>query len=282
MLQVSSLVNKVFDGLFYPFQTLSPFWVLTIVSLLTAIVMLLIFRRVSNQTGIRQTKNLIKAHFLEIPIFRHDLRSIFQAQGRIMRYNLTYMKYAVMPMLVMILPIVLILIQLNLRLGYLPLEPGQSTIVSIKLEEGTLRKDFHNSMALNPSLVLHTSKGVEVETPPLRIIDEDEVDWRIRAKRAGKYDLVFHMGEEKFKKMVRVTERIGGFAPLTDRASFLGQFLNPVEPPLPGNGVIESIKVNYAARNFSIYGWNIHWIILYFALSIIFAFALKGVFGVEV
>ena len=282
MTQVGMLVNKICDGLFYPFQTLSPFWVLVIVSLITAIVMLLIFRGVSNQTGIRQAKDLIKAHFLEIPLFRHDLGIIFKAQGKILRNNLTYMKYAVMPMLVMIPPIGIVLIQLNFRFGYVPLQPEHSTIVSIKLKEGILKKEFYNSTGPKTSLALHAPQGLEVETPPLRIIDKDEIDWRIKAKRAGRFELIFHIGGEEFKKIVRVADGLGGFAPFLERASFLGQFLNPVETPLPSNGAIESINVNYSVKYFSIYGWHIHWIILYFALSILFAFALKGVFGVEV
>jgi hypothetical protein len=244
--------------------------------------MLLIFRWVSNQSGIRHIKDLIKAHFLEIPLFRHDLGIIFQAQRKILRLNLTYMRYALTPMLVMIFPIALILIQLNLYLGYIPLKPGQAAIVSLKLKSGSLRGDSNTSQNLKAQLELKASKGLDIETPPLRIIDEDEVDWRIRATKYGNFDLIFKVAGQEYKKIVLVTDKLVGVAPSIDRASFVSQILNPLEPPLPSDSIVESIKVGYETRGFRIYHWSIHWIILFFGLSILFAFALKGLFKVEV
>ena len=45
---------------------------------------------------------------------------------------------------------------------------------------------------------------------------------------------------------------------------------------------LESIKINYPKRDLSLFGWNIHWMILFFVFCMVFAFALKGVVGVEI
>ena len=65
-------------------------------------------------------------------------------------------------------------------------------------------------------------------------------------------------------------------------SSFLDEIFNPGEKPLPKKLGIKSIEVAYPAQRMSLFGWRIHWLVAFFALSIIFGFAFKGVFKVEI
>ena len=170
-------LSRFFDLLMWPFQSLDPLWSLALFSLVTGIIMLLIFRYTSDQKGIKETKDLIKAYLLEIRLFKDDLRIQLSAQKNILRHNMTYMKHALKPMLFMIIPVVVILIQLDGWFGYRPLKPGESAIVSVKLS-GNDRKALSD-------LTVDADNGLTVETPPLRIPMENEVDWRIRAMSPG-------------------------------------------------------------------------------------------------
>jgi hypothetical protein len=65
-----------------------------------------------------RVKNLIKAHFLELRIYKNDIYATLSSQKKILRSNLTHMKLAFVPATIMFIPILFILIQINLRYGY--------------------------------------------------------------------------------------------------------------------------------------------------------------------
>ena len=58
--------------------------------------------------------------------------------------------------------------------------------------------------------------------------------------------------------------------------------LNPGEPPLDPSAGLESVRVGYPAAGIALLGWNVHWLALFFLLSIAIGYLLKGVLGVEV
>ena len=70
---------------------------LAVVSLATAILMLLSFKRTSNQTRLAAVKRQIHAAIFEIRLFNDDLRAIFRAQREILRHNLTYLRLSLRP-----------------------------------------------------------------------------------------------------------------------------------------------------------------------------------------
>ena len=55
------ILEAVFDVLFAPFRSLGPWPGMIFISLATGILMLLIFKKTSNQEGIKRAKNQIKA-----------------------------------------------------------------------------------------------------------------------------------------------------------------------------------------------------------------------------
>jgi len=258
-------------------------WVgMILISFLTAILMLFIFRFTSNQEGIRQVKNKIKAHLLELRLYKDSLSLSFKAQGNILRYNLRYISYSAKPLLVMIIPLILILIQLNLWFGYEALAPGQEAILKVKLEEG--------QNPLDANLALEPSSGFEIQTPALRIEEEMEISWRLQAREKGVLDLTLIVNGQRIIKKVAVDQRpLSKISPLKVRRSFINELINPGESPFPGDLPIKTIEVNYPARDMNLFGWNIPWLlgippwlIAYFALSIILGFVFKGIFKVEI
>jgi len=66
-------------------------------------------------------------------------------------------------------------------------------------------------------------------------------------------------------------------------ATFRGrELLYPGENPLPGGIPVRSIEILYPAGRLNAFGLGLHWLVAYFVLSIIFGFAFKGVFKVEI
>jgi len=271
----NSFFGKIFEFIFFPFRNMSPWVGMILISFLTALMMLLIYRFTSNQEGIRKVKNKIKAHLLELRLFKDSLALSLKAQGNILLSNLRYIRYSGKPLLVMIIPLILILIQLNLWYGYQSLKPGEETIIKVKLKE--------EQNPLDLDLTIQPSQALAVETPPLRIEEENEINWRLRAREKGIHHLSFKINGQSFTKKVAVAQKpLTKISPLKVRPNFFSALSNPGEPPLSGDLPVESIEVKYPAKNMNLFGWHIHWLIVYFALSIIFGFAFKGIFKVEI
>jgi hypothetical protein len=269
------LLGRVFDVLLLPVSRMTPWAGLILIALLTSLFMLFVYRHTSNQAGIRRTKDRIKAHLLELRLYNDNMAVSLRAQGRILVQNLRYLVYNLKPLLVMIVPVVLILAQLNLRYGSAPLRPGEEAVVKAELAPG-----FD---PVETDLSLEAAGAVAVETPPVRIADESEVAWRLRAKEPGPASLRLTAGGLSIVKDVAV----GGppLAKVSSRRvgrSILDQALYPGEAPLPGGSPIRSIEILYPARRLSVLGLGVNWLVGYFVLSMIFGFGLKGVFKVEI
>jgi len=254
---------------------LSPWFGMIVISLLTGPLMLMIFRRASNQEGIRRTKNKIKAHLLELRLYKDSLPVSLKAYRSILLANLKYVGHSVKPMLVMIVPVLLILIQLNLWFGFRSLDIGQEAILKVKLEPG--QDPLPSDLALVPPT------GVAVETPPLRIEEGREIDWRLRAREKGIHTVVLQWGQKSFSKKVAVAQNpLSKISAVKPGPNVFEEIFNPGEKPLPGGLGIRSMEVAYPSGQMNLFGWRLHWLIVFFALSIVFGFALKGVFRVEI
>lgn len=273
------IVNLVFgravDLVLWPFRGLSPWFGLVVASLLTALLMLEVYKLTSNQAAIRRAKDRIKAHLLEMRLYKDSLRVTLGAQAGILKANLAYMAANLKPLAVMIVPLVLILARLSLWFDRAPLRPGEETLVKVGLAASA------DPMALD--LRLELPPAVEATAPAVRIPDEREVVWRIRALAEGRGRILLRSGDRTIEKTVTV-----GGGPLTpvsalaSRASFARRVLYPGEPPLPGGTPVRSVEILYPAKRLAAFGVGVHWLVAYLVLSIAFGFALKGVFRVEI
>jgi hypothetical protein len=265
---VNAALGGLVSAVLYPFRGLPPIVGLAIVALLTSIAILLVFRATSDQRALRRVKNRITAGILEIRLFRDDLRTIFRAQWDILRHSLTYMRLSLVPMLWVIVPIVLLMIQLQFHYGYRPLQPGETAIVRAELtaEDESIRVS---------ELSLSVSGGLEIATPLLLLPAEREADWRIDALAEGSHELVLEADGLELEKRVLVGRRGGPISPRRPSARFLDQLLYPVEAPVPGDASVAAIEVAYATATVSFFGWDTHWMVVFFILTILFAFALQ-------
>jgi hypothetical protein len=267
--------GAIFDVLFAPFRPLGPWPAMIFISLATGLLMLAVFKKTSNQEGIRRAKDRIKAHLLEIRLYKDDFGQTFRSQGQLLAANGRYFLHAVKPMLVMFGPVFLILVQLNLWFGAAPLGPGKSAIVKVKLAPG--------QSALAAAAALSAPAGIAVETPPLRIEEDREIDWRVRADSPGRYLLNVSLdGREITKSLVA-----GGPAlskvPARRGRGLVNGLLYPGEKSLRADvPEVAAVEVGYASRRLPFLGMRVHWLAAFFVLSLIFGFALKGVFKVEI
>ncbi|MFW6160885.1 MAG: hypothetical protein ACOC57_07060 [Acidobacteriota bacterium] len=269
------IIGKFFDILFFPFRNLDPWFGMIFISLLTGVFMLFVFGKTSNQEGIRKIKNLIKAHLLELRLFKDNFALTMKSLGNILRCNLKYIGFSAKPMLIMIIPLVLIIIQMNFRFGYQSLAPGDTALLKVKLKD--------NINPLNVNIALNPSPGIKIETPSLRIEEESEINWRIRISREEADSIKLEISNENIKKLMTVSSApLEKVSPLKVKPKFIPSLLYPTEPPIDKNSEIESVEITYPPGEMKFLGLAVHWLIIFFILSIAFGFALKGFLGVEI
>lgn len=295
----NSIVSAIFDGFFGLFGLLGGDAALWIFSALAGVLFLYIFKLTSNQTGIKRTKDRIAAGFLEVRLFKDDMGQMMRAQGRIFGSAFRYMGHALKPMAFMIIPVLLMLIQLNLWYGFRPLEVNDAhvplqelmdktgvpydepidqdsvAVVRAKLQEGTDLADAKISLA--------ASDGIKIITPAVRVPDLNEVSWRIMAKGDGEQNLTLQVGEKQIQQAIYVGEqdKFRKIEPIMARGAW-AELWNPGLPPLPGDAPVVEFSVEYPEADTNLLGFNMHWVIIFMILSVVFGFALKGFLGVEI
>ena len=77
-----------------------------------------------------------------------------------------------------------------------------------------------------------------------------------------------------------MSDAVARRSPVRPARGFVNQLLYPSETPLPDGSGLTAITIAYPERPFSVAGWNIGWSGVYLALTLVFALALKGAFGV--
>ena len=171
----------------------------------------------------------------------------------------------------MIVPLALLIAQLQFHYGYAGLEPGQAVIVKVQLTDGVP----------NPAEVaLSAPPGLRVETPAVWIPTLMEAAWRVVAEQDGNYELSVVVDGRTYTKSVETSSTIVRRSPVRLAPGLVNQTLYPAEAPLPADSPLASIVLTYPARDVSMFGWQVHWLVPFFLLSIVFAFALRNRFGV--
>jgi len=269
---VNGLLRPAFDALLSPLSGFPPMVGLLIVSLVVSVGMLLVFKATSNQPKLEAVKRQIHACLFEIRLFNDDLYAILRAQTEILGHNLKYLGLSLVPMLWMLAPILLVIAQLQFHYGYEGLRPGQDFLVQVQL---SAPEHF-----TRPAASLEAPPGLAVETPAVFIPSLGQLAWRLRAADWGEYDLKLRVDGQEYTKSVQVAHGLRRRSPVRLAAGFLNELLYPAEAPLPKRSPVASISVGYPEASVSLLGWRVHWLVVFFVLSIVFAFALRSRFGV--
>jgi len=268
---INSIAGAIVNAALLPFRSLSPMVGLTVFSLVSGVAMLYVFKWTSDQEGIDLVKRKIYAGIFEIRLFNDDMRAIMAAQRDIFRYNLSYLRLSLRPLLFMMVPFVLIIAQLQLHYGYEGLTIDEPVIVKVTLAAPT--------PAPPTDIQLEVPDGLRLDTPRLWIPSLNEAAWRLVPEETGSYELAIRVGSETFTKSVMVGSQGGKRSPIrTD--NLLEQILYPGEPGFPSDAGVVSIEVMYAEGTVNFFGWHTHWLIPFFIITVALAFALKKPLGV--
>lgn len=273
MVFLAKSLNWLFTFLMAPLSLMSAGWGLFTASAVTGVVMLIIFRYTSNQSKIKTIKDLIKSYILEIRLYKDSPRIIMRAFGRILLRNAVYIRYAFVPLLIVFVPVVLILVNLDARYAHRGIDPGETTVVRAILaaENDSLK-----------NVILSVPSGIQIETPALHVLPEKTVIWRLKVIEPGQYRLKFSVNGQTATKTLYAIEKPALLSPERPQSTFFSVLFHPAETALPPDSPFSGLFVAYPARTIKILGIRLHWLVAFFILSLVFAFALKKPFKVEI
>ena len=130
MTLLNRLLNPIFDLLLRALQPLGIMASLAVLSLATAIAILLVVRATSDQPALAAVKRQIHADLFEIRLFNDDLRAMLRAELDILRHNATYLRLSLVPMAWILVPAVVAAAQLQSYYGYAGVDVEHPVLVT--------------------------------------------------------------------------------------------------------------------------------------------------------
>src|SRR6266496_1781750 len=147
MTTFNQVVTAAFDLLHAPLDAWPPWVGITIIALVSAVGMLIVFRLTSRQRDLAAVKRAIQADLFEIRLFNDDLRAVFRAQGAAFAHSATYLRLSLPPTLWLAIPVSLLMLQMEFHYGYAGLTPGRPALVTVSLTGDSPRSVTEGDLA---------------------------------------------------------------------------------------------------------------------------------------
>jgi hypothetical protein len=241
-------------------------------SLISGLLMVLIFRYTSDQKAIRLAKDQLKAHLLAVRLFQDQLPVVLHSYRKIIAGTGRYLTLAFKPLLFIIVPLTLVIVELDRYLGSTPVRSGEAFLLEARVADPD---------SLN-RLFLQSPREIRATAPAVHIPADSEIVWRLAAEKPGTYEVTVVTSGQTVSKSAVVSSNLMRLSPIRFRGQFWKRIFFSAEPALPDSSPITSIAVNYPSRglHFAWMDWN--WIWLFFVLSLISGFLFKTILGIEI
>jgi len=277
---INAALTVVFDAAFVLLGALPPLAGVLFVSLVTSVVMLFVVARTSNQPGMAATKRAMHAGLFEIRLFNDDLVAILRALGEVLKQNGRYLLLSLVPLLWMVFPLALVIAQLQAFYGYEGLEIGAPVLVKAERHATAASGGATRPDGGTAPVGLEVPAQIRVDAGPVELVGSNEILWRIVPTTAGDFTLTVRAGDRSATKTVHVGGGVARRSPVRVSPGLVDQLLYPSEPPLDDTSPVTSVTVGYPEPGLDVLGMRLHWLIVFFVVSMAGAFVLARRIGV--
>ncbi len=266
MKYVNQILNGLFDTLLQPLAHAGAWPIMILLSFLTALVAMLIFKATSDQVAIRARKNRVIARILEFGLFKNDSVVSITAFPRVLSANLAYLGPILKPLLLCLIPIFIIMIQARSWLEVAPLRPGETAIIKARVSR--------ELPVMAQNIAITCTKGIELETPPVRIPANNEICWRIRAINVSPQSVTVSINNNHLHQSVTISDGPSRITAGQSIGNTWHKLTHPSELTLPNSCGLERITVTYPKRSFPLFGVQANWSVVFIAMSLAWAMLL--------
>jgi len=266
-------MTKFFDLLLAPLASW-PALAMVVVSVLTAVWALLLFKAVTPQAKLTQVRDRLFGHIYEMGLYQDHLRVVGRIQRDLARANLRYLSLTLPALIVLIIPMVLTLAQLDSRFAHRPLRSGEETVFAVTLADG--------AAADLTGLRLDTPPGVTVKAGPVRDRATGSVAWRLSTDANADHEVVvWDRDRELARRTVPAVDRLVAVGE-TSRRGWLHSVLYPGAPALPADGALAGMSLSLPPRVTSYLGLGLNWLVAFMVFSLLTGLAIKDVLRVSI
>lgn len=266
-------MTRVFDLLLAPLAPW-PALAMVVVSALTAVWALLLFKAVTPQARLSQVRDRLFGHIYEMGLYQDHLRVVGRIQWNLARANLRYLSLTLPALFVLTVPMVLTLAQLDSRFSHRPLQAGEETVFAVTLAQGAAAdlQDVH----------LETPAGLSVQAGPVRDRATGSVAWRLTQDVSGDHEIVVWRADQEIAR--RLVPGGDGFVAVgeTSRDSWLHQLLYPGAPTLPTDGILSRMTLSLPERTSEYLGVRLNWLVAFMIFSLLVGLAIKDLLRVSI
>jgi hypothetical protein len=247
----SNVLTAIFDVLVLPFGSnrTAALWG---ISLVTGIVLIFLFKYTSNQDRIKATRDAFSGRILEMRIYQDDLGLILKALGAALWSNVAYLRASLVPILV----------------------PGDTTLLTVTLKDG-----------VDPMTTPIRADGggaVTIDAPPVRVEDRREVNWRVRADSVGVHPFTVTVYDTPYEFPVFVAASNRSIGYTRHANSHADALFHPGLPAIPKNSALQSVHLDYPARDYSLVFWQTPWWLVFIVVVSVGALIPKFIFRIQI
>ena len=262
---LNGVLVAIGDAVMSPLMRVPPLVSLLLLSLLTAVVVVPIIGRLSDQRRVRYTKRQIQAALFEIRLFNDDPRTVMRSVGDALRENLIYLRLVAVPFAAISVPLLMVMAHLQPFYGYTGLDVGSRALLTV------VRGD---AAPHDAPVSLEAPDSVNVETGPVQLEGTHEVIWRFTPLAPGDHILIVRAGHAAISKSLHVSNGVARRSPSRVQPGILHQLLSPSESPLDAEVPLSAVTISYPEAAIDVVGARLHWTIVYFALTMGWALVL--------
>lgn len=228
---------------------------LVLLSLVSAVIMLLVFRAVTPSHWMLKPRDRMTAAIYEMRLYLDHPRRVISAQLDLLRYSLTYSAAMLPAVVILTIPFGLMAFDLEARWAYAPLNISEPVTVRVDLADGVSK--FEAKPADCAELFPETQHFPEQNLAFARYALKDAVDCEVTFVVDGK----------------EVTKRLdaGPDSVSPEKLRGLDLLTRVTHEPALGDNAVKRISVHHDSKDFRAFGldwpWWVDWLILVFAFS---------------
>ncbi|MGI6680906.1 MAG: hypothetical protein ACOX3T_05430 [Bdellovibrionota bacterium] len=273
--KLNSILVAIFDIFLYPVRNFSDEIKILYISILSGIIFLLVYGKVSNQKGLKKTKRKVAARILEVALYRHSVKVCLNAQLELLKQGVRYLTYALVPLLILMIPALLIMAQMNFNFQNRGLKLNEDAIIEISFDKASDLFDYS----------LSSDKGTV--SPSLRIEDESKVFWKFKVDNIHTKEnknITLNLVQDGGSLSIPVKLSDNGRPEFsTCSKSFFEAILFPSKYSISKDfKEIESISIRYPKAEQSYFGIKLNWIYVFLIVSILSGLVASKIFKVEI
>ena len=271
--KLNSIFVNIFNFILIPVSNFSDEVKILYISILSGIIFLLIYGKVSNQKGIKETKRKIMAKVIEVALFRHSIKVCLNAQGALFKQGFKYLSFALIPLLILMVPCILIMAQINFHFQNRGLLEKEDAIIELSLDDPDDLTEYE----------LKASSGTL--SPALRVDDELKIIWKYKNNNGTNLKDNVNLELTLDDLSLNIPLSIDGKKPslLTYSRDFFEGLLFPSKFKVSKDfKEMKSISIKYPNANQTYLGVTINWLWVFLIVSILSGLIASKVFKIEI